>query len=65
MYEFNEMPKEGSGIFACAYCDRPFERKRAWQKFCSAECRVTHNTKEKKMALEEYRQMKKSRGITQ
>jgi len=28
---------------ACAHCQKPFQQKRPWQRFCSDECRLTAN----------------------
>ena len=40
----------------CKECRKQCSRRRQWQAFCSTECRVEFNTKERKAALVLYRE---------
>ena len=47
----------------CPTCGRMFEQKRSWSVFCNDKCRYRYHQEERKDALKEYRDMKKSRHI--
>jgi hypothetical protein len=44
----------------CANCHRPMVMTKAWKRFCSTACRVQHQYKEMRQALELVREQKRA-----
>lgn len=45
----------------CPTCGREFTARRSWARFCGTRCRMRDHQLERKLAVAEYRAMKKQR----
>ena len=53
----------GEGLTQCPSCGKEFKKQRSWAVFCGDPCRFRYLQLERKEALNEYRAMKKARGV--